>query len=383
MFEFTTQTVYNSVIKAEVADIRDGSATKGYNLVVLGENDTENPEVRIGNTRFNKADVLDIQKKVHTPENLAKVEFDVSELITLIVGDDETEDKKVGDYRIALYLGLSMNSQDSFYSNALLYKGKPFYVEFHIGASDTAATVAKRIKKIADKFMLFMAQEKILTVNVKSSSKVVFEGVNGYQQIKKFVVQKFDPEAVSLGCCDAHGEYIDVMVGVPLSWKIKNGAIDVDKTTLDDGELRALEDNEVGIEPGIEAFCDYNWLIHNLRLPTLANTNFWAITKNEMPVVGGVYNQYIIRICKERDGIAGEVVGQRAKSVTTHVLYVLDDSGTNGTNISTIEDALGSLIDSSMKTDADTVLADPFAPVRESEGGNGGNEGGNVGGGGN
>jgi len=75
-----------------------------------------------------------------------------------------------------------------------------------------------------------------------------------------------------------------------------------------------------------------------------------------MPVVGGEYNQYVIRMCKERDGIAGEVVGQRATSVTTHVLYVLDQ----GDNITTIEAELKKLIDGDFKKDADEGLAEPY-----------------------
>jgi len=121
--------------------------------------------------------------------------------------------------------------------------------------------------------------------------------------------------------------------------------------------LRDLEDNEIAIEPGLEAFGDYNWIIHNLRLPTLANTYFWAVTKSEMPVVGGNYTQFIIRLCTERDGIGGEVVGQRATSVTTHVLYVLDQ----GNNVATVKSILAPL--ATAKTDADDALANPFAGV--------------------
>jgi hypothetical protein len=89
----------------------------------------------------------------------------------------------------------------------------------------------------------------------------------------------------------------------------ETGVVTIGTQTLDVDGLRDLEDTEVGIEPGLEAFGDYNWMIHNLRLPTIANTYFWSVTKSEMPVVGGNYTQFIIRVCKERDGIAGEVVG--------------------------------------------------------------------------
>lgn len=356
MFEFTTQTVFNTVVKATTAQVR-AKSVPGYNVIV-GGND-ENPEIRIGNLRFNKDNVLDLQIKNHTVENLAEVTFDVADLITLVTAD-ETE-TQAGNYRIAIYLGLSMNSQDSFYANDFVYKGKPLYVEFSIGANDTAAAVATRIKKIADKFMLFMAQEKILDVTV-DDTEVTFKGVNGYQQIKRFAVQKFDPNAVQIDCCTNNGEYVDIITGVPLTWTAskQDGTVTVGEQTLDADGLRSLEDNEVGIAPGLEAFGDYNWMIHNLRLPTLANTYFWAVTKSEMPVVGGNYTQFIIRLCVERDGIAGEVVGQRATSVTTHVLYVLD----SGTNVSTMTTELTKLVDAA-KTDADDVLSAPFASVTE------------------
>jgi hypothetical protein len=144
-----------------------------------------------------------------------------------------------------------------------------------------------------------------------------------------------------------------------------------------DGEAVALEDNEVAITPGLEAFGDYNWIIHNLRLPTAANTNFWAPSKrmDEMPVPGQQYTQFIIRICKKRDGIMGEIVGARGISVTTHVLYVagkiteatspagvvykaLTDSAANG----------GLALPTSgnnqkVFTEADNVLQDPFGEL--------------------
>ena len=352
MFEFTTQTIFNS-IKKEVIQ-KGKKPAKDANILVGGTG--MNPEVRIGNTRFNKADVLDIQMKNHTVENLAKVSFDLAKLKTLITAD--SKDVFSGSYRIALYLGLSMNSQDSFYSNDFVYKGKPLYIEFPVkNDEEDVNAVAERIIKIANKYMLFVAQEKILEVSAEEGV-VTFEGVNGYQQIKKAVLQKYDPNAKQIDCCNNNGDFVDIMVGVPVTWIADEttGEVTVGDQVLDFDGLRDLADNEVAIEPGIEAFGDYNWIIHNLRLPTLANTYFWSVNKSEMPVVGGEYTQFIIRLCKERDGIAGEVVGQRATSVTTHVLYVLDQ----GTNVATVKAELQKLV-TAIKGDADTALADPFA----------------------
>lgn len=352
MFNFTTQTVFNNVVATTENAVRSKTAPKGYNLIT--KNTAKGPELRIGNTRFNKNNVLDIQFKNHSKENLAKVEFDLDKVITLVTADGK--DVQEGSYRIALYIGLSMNSQDSFYANALTYKGKPLYIEFSITANDTAETAAKRLVKIANKYMLFVVQEKILDIS-EDEGKVIFKAVNGYQIFKKAIVEKYDPNAKQVDCCNTNGDFVEVMHGVPVTYIVDpaTGDVVVGDKTLDFDGLRDLADNETAIEPGIEAFGDYNWIIHNLRLPTAANTGFWAVTKNEMPVPGGNYVQFIVRMCVERDGIAGQVVGNRATSVTTHVFYVLDQ----GTNVATIRTELAKL--TTIKTDADDALADPYA----------------------
>ena len=352
MFNFTTQTVFNNVVTTTENAVRSKIAPKGYNLIT--KNTAKGPELRIGNTRFNKNNVLDIQFKNHSKENLAKVEFDLDKVITLVTADGK--DVQEGSYRIALYIGLSMNSQDSFYANALTYKGKPLYIEFSITASDTAETAAKRLVKIANKYMLFVVQEKILDIS-EDEGKVIFKAVNGYQIFKKAIVEKYDPNAKQVDCCNTNGDFVEVMHGVPVTYIVDpaTGDVVIGDKTLDFDGLRDLADNETAIEPGIEAFGDYNWIIHNLRLPTAANTGFWAVTKNEMPVPGGNYVQFIVRMCVERDGIAGQVVGNRATSVTTHVFYVLD----SGSNVATIKTELAKL--ATIKTDADDALADPFA----------------------
>jgi hypothetical protein len=217
-----------------------------------------------------------------------------------------------------------MNSQDSFYANDFVYKGKPLFLEFPVNKGDTAEIAASRAVKIANKYLIFIAQEKILDVTA-DGGKIVIKGINGYQIIKKAILQKYDEEANPIDCCISSGDFVDIMTGVPVIYTLNDdGEVVAGTQTLEEDTLRDLADNEVAIEPGLEAFCDYNWIIHNLRLPTMANTYFWSATKNEMPIVGGEYTQFIIRMCVERDGIAGEVVGQRATSVTTHVLYVLD-----------------------------------------------------------
>lgn len=352
MFDFTTQTVFNHITTATEAEVRAKTAAKDYNLIT--KDTAKGPELRIGNTRFNKENILEIHKKMWSNEALAKVEFDFNDVIALVTKDNK--DVQEGNYRIALYIGLSMNSQDSFYANAFVYKGKPLYIEFYVKASDSAEDIATRVVKIANKYLLFTAEEKILDVTA-DGGKVAFEGVNGFQIIKKASLQKYDPNADQIDCCNNNGAFVDVITGVPVTYTIEDGELVPGTQTLEFDGLRDLasDGSEVAIIPGIQAFADYNWITYNLRLPTQANTYFWAVNKSELPVVGGHYVQFSIRICATRDKVAGEVVGQRAQSVTTHVLYVLDQ----GDNVATVEAELGKL--GTIKTDADDALADPYA----------------------
>ena len=367
MFNFTTQSVYNSIV----------TSGAGQNLWIASNN--QKPAVRLGNTRFDADKVLDIQKKLPTVENLASVTFDMSKILI----DQSSEEKEIGA-RIVLYIGLSMNSQDSFYSNDFVYKGKPFYIEFKVKKGETAATVAQRVVAIAKKYFLFVTEEKILDITANSGN-VTITGVNGYQQIKVAKLQKFDPNAKSFDCCNNIGEFVDVIVGVPTVYTTNSsGTVTIMQKKMDEnGDAVAIDSaTEVAIAPGIEAFGDYNWIIHNLRLPTAANTNFWAPTKNEMPVPGAQYVQFIIRVIAERDGIAGEVVGQRATSVTNHVFYVIESGA------STVENALATL-GKTILTEADDQLQESYNVSANSNSGNttgnettGGNEntGGNTGG---
>ena len=352
MFNFTTQTVFNSI-------------TANKNLWVA--TNSKKPAIRIGNIRFDKGDIVDIQVKKPTPEFLSSVTFDMSGIIP--ASGEITA-------RIALYIGLSMNSQDSFYSNALAYKGKPFYIEFGVKSTDTADAVAKKVKANADKYLLFTTQEKILDVTAVSTpavadpatdavGTVTFTGVNGYQQIVKAELQVYNPEAVSIDCCANIGAFETKVKGVPVTYTISGSTLTTSSNKIaEDGTTVALASDEVAIAPGIEAFGDYNWIIHNLRLPTAENTHFWAVNKEEMPIAGQTYTQFIVTQQAVRDGIAGGVVGQRATSITTHVFYVAGDYTVSATPAYVLKGALATLLGgdaaTKIKTDADTKLAAPF-----------------------
>jgi len=359
MFSFTTQTVYNQI-----------STSGAHKNLIDNSSDSKTPSLRIGNTRFDAASITSIQIKAPSAEQLASVTFDMADVIP------QTGETTA---RVVLYLGLSMGSQDSFYSNALVYKGKPFYIEFPVKASDTADVVAKRVKAIADKYILFQTgeKEKILDVTYDAAAAsgddpatgtVTFTGVNGYQLIKKALLQSYDPKAYTIDCCSDQGDFVTIKTGVPVIYKIVDGAVKTKDGSgkqyiiNEAGEEIELASDQVAILPGLEAFGDYNWIIHNLRLPTAANTGFWSPAKqaDELPIVGQNYTQFIITMCVERDGIAGTVVGDRATSVTTHVLYVAGKHTQSGTPAYTVYTKLNALKGSAIATTADTKLVNPF-----------------------
>ena len=359
MFNFTTQTVYNQI-----------STTGAKKNLIDHSSDSKTPSLRIGNTRFDAKDITSIQVKAPSAEQLASITFDMADVIPQ---EGETT------ARIVLYLGLTMGSNDSFYSNALVYKGKPFYVEFPVKSTDAVDAVAKKVKAIADKFILFQTGEKdkILDVtytatpasgNDAAVGTVTFACVNGYQIIKKAALQTYDPKAYTIDCCADQGDFVNVKVGVPVIYKVVNGEIKTKDANnkqyfLDEaGTETELGADQIAILPGLEAFGDYNWIIHNLRLPTAANTGFWSPAKqaDELPIVGQVYTQFIVTLCVERDGIAGQVVGNRATSVTTHVLYVAGKHTENGSAAKAVYDAFNALKSSAIATTADTKLVNPY-----------------------
>ena len=387
MFNFTTQTIYNNI----------SQTGKDKNLWIASEGD--NPAIRIGNTRFNADQIESVYVKSPSLESLASVTFDLSPLVEKVTDQDGGGNTVVAPNeitaRIALYIGLSMNSQDSFYANDFVYKGKPLFIEFYVKKNDTTDDVAARIKKIANKyFLLVTGNDKILNVTTENSTEAVgtpdapeyvaakgatvtFEGVNGYQQIKKAELQWYNPEAVTVDCCTMDGAYETLVKGVPVIYEIstandstKGKAVassDPAEKVGEDGQATSLGSDEVPILPGLEAFCDYNWIIHNLRLPTAANTNYWSFTKQmgEMPIPGQSYTQFTITMVSKRDGIAGGVVGQRTHSVTTHVLYILGNITDSTSPAYAFKDALETNVLTgtgvSINDDTDTALNAPFS----------------------
>ena len=77
-------------------------------------------------------------------------------------------------------------------------------------------------------------------------------------------------------------------------------------------------------EPNV-GFGTYEDIMKNIKLPTEENTRLTALHKDEMPILGAVYDQYIFTYKKDRGVLGNSVVGENSKSETTHVVWVKQD----------------------------------------------------------
>lgn len=168
-------------------------------------------------------------------------------------------------------------------------KGIPFWVEFTV-KNQSAVEIAEQVKKQIEKDNLFLIDKNIINVTV-DGSKLILEGATEYLRFGKIAISTFE-------LSDDYAEVIAEM--------------GQDGIKLD--------------ERGYNGFGTYSQIIKDLRLPTAANYNWTHIRQVETPVVGGVYDQYIIEYCAPASNYGTQFVGHKGMSNTTHVFWVL--SGT-------------------------------------------------------
>ena len=264
MFQYTNTIVLNS--------LKD--VTTGLDKIVKG---SDNIEVRRVN-KFLKSNVSAMYKRAASDPVIGKAEFTIT-------------NPGVGIYRLKLYMRLS-GSQNSYYANDFVFKGKPFVYEFRItSASTEAADVAKEIKRVIDKIQAFYG-DKYIKVET-SDAELTIHGVDEYQLFTEAKIQKLNTAANN-----------------PLTNEVFEDVI------------------EGTITKSVEGFGTYTHILKDLRLPTIEARKFEAVNQEELPVPGAKYNQYIIEYKVDRGLFGGAAVGQQVTSKTTHVFYVLDSLAT-------------------------------------------------------
>lgn len=317
MFQFTTTNVLNS--------LKDLTTGKDLITTVDASGKEEVMIKRIGN--FKKANVESIHHTAGSEAELAAVCMDLTNVVA--------KDKK---YRLNMYIGLTQGSADSRYANDLYHKGKAFSIDF-----DGLATAAETVAKLADvlkKYDILVYGDKQLNV-YSSGALLALEAVNEYQRFVRVNIEELNASAYF-----EMGDY-----------KVIKSLDDLKKNMANhDAVIKDGVPVKEGLFVGKEGFGTYSYLLHNLRLPTAARFGAFAWNKEESPVPGVIYDEYVIRYCVNRGELGLNAVGDTVKSVTTHVIYVPSAlSATVNTALSKIGTVVETANSASSEEDAGTI----------------------------
>lgn len=304
---FQTQTIINSNLDPDSSKL-NGKGTDNTYLFKSGKTNIDGVEVDALKIKrdfvFVKDCVKAIRKRAGYNAVMCKATIDFADsalLAALKAGGAKTY------CRLDIYLGVE-GAEPYIYSTPWVQKGMPFWIEFTVKEADEAATIAKNVADMLKKNHVFLCDKDLINVSV-SSSKLILEGATEYQRFRKIEISTFD----------AYDDYAD-----------KVAELDPTKTAATDIKLD---------ERGKNSFGTYSQIIKDLRLPTAANYQWTHIRQMETPIVGAIYNQYIVEYEAPATNDGLHAVGQRMTSHTVHVFWVKNDSDL----ISAWETALGTV----------------------------------------
>lgn len=228
-------------------------------------------------------------------------------------------DHAVNYLRLDIYLGVD-GAEPYIYSTPWYHKGKPFRVEFLAKKGDSANALADRLEKTIKSNHMFQVDKDLIKVTNDGGGKITLTGATEYQRFRK----------VTLNILEETADYDDEVA------------------TMNPNEVQA-DDPIALVKFGKNAFGTYSQIIKDLRLPTAANYQWSAIRQVETPIVGAIYNQYIIEYHAPANSHPLSVVGGRLNSYTTHVFWVKNDADL----VNAWENALwkvGTIVDSDTNT---------------------------------
>lgn len=262
-------------------------------------NDKEEGKLRIGKHLFEKRWVETIRKAKGHKMELCEASLDLAK-VKEAVGDAQVA-------RLYIYVGLE-GSEESIYANDWYRKGMPLSVSFVVGEP---AAMATAIVDTVKKFNVFTKVKKVLDVTAEGAVLTI-KGTHEYQRLQKV--------AILVGDGGMLGEEKTV-----LSWDLSEARYAATEEGMG-ADAYVAQTGVTLVNPGVNGFGTYSQLLKDLRLPT-ANHNYWlSVQKDEMPVVGAVYTQYIISYyAPSTANPSFTAVGNRSMSETTHVFWVRED----------------------------------------------------------
>lgn len=274
MYQFTTNTIINSLVDAANPDVAK------FESVTLPDGTLAFKVARVGT--FKKANIVSISKRSYSAGVKEQAEITVPAVASGTV--------------IRLEVDIRLSEQTySEYANTHLYFKKPVVVEVLAtnNATTDAAAFVTQLNKLLDRF----GHSYVTATSAGAVITLVAKDYN--QRLYSVTVSKEEASP--------------------------NSIIQYDYTVVATGSVTVV---------GKLGFGDDDWMIRKVMLPTAENTRYFGISKEERPILGGNYTEYVINysIDKDDDGIlAGH------KSITNHVFWV------PSTLVSDFEDELDNL----------------------------------------
>ena len=284
---FQTQTIINSNL--------DPDSGKGVVLFEGKKEEVDGVEKDIVRVKrdflFVKDNVDCIRKRKGYAAELCEATIDFTKLTSVV-----PTDHAVNYLRLDIYIGIE-GAEPYIYSTPWYHKGKPFWVEFIVKKGDQPKDIANRVEKTIKSNHIFQVDKDLIKVTNDDAGKITLTGATEYQRFRK----------VTLNIFEADADYADEVA------------------TMNPNEVVA-SDAIALVTKGKNAFGTYSQIVKDLRLPTAANYQWLATRKVEIPIVGAVYNQYIIEYHAPANSHPLSVVGGRLDSHTTHVFWVKNDT---------------------------------------------------------
>ena len=287
MFNFQKEVVLNSLDKVAVISPENGG---------LGT-----PSI---DKKLRVHDGGEYRDKYIVDHKIYKTKAIDGQLFSLVFDFDQAGELTSGGAHVQFLIELGLdNDYRGDYGSALWYFRKPILVDVML--TGTAATDATNFEQAILKAI--PKEYKFVSVS-KSSNKVTVAGVDSYQKVRRVLVSKF----VCEDRCAGSSEEVEFAYDYGIA------------------ELVATEPGKfIEYNPNSVEFGTYDYLIHNLRLPTYENLRFMSPSAVEMPIKGAKYVQYSFAYSVPRVGFGGlSVAGQAVQSTTLHTFYVLESLAT-------------------------------------------------------
>ena len=257
MYQFTTTTVINSNLDSNGTTAKFSGSAAGFNVT------------RVNSFKADK--IVSVYKRAYSAG--------VKEVAYVTI--PTVEAGKV--VRLNMNIKLSQQTKSEYASIYLDFQ-KPVIVEViatGTAATDAAALVAQ-IKDLKDRFGV-----SYITAAIVSGAQISLTATDNNQRFASVKVEKEIASTNSI----IQPEYQDVT----------------------NGTFTIHAKGKIG-------FGDDEYMIRSIMIPNTENTRYFGINKEERPIIGENYTEFVIRYAIEKTGDDGIYSG--AKSITTHVFYV-------------------------------------------------------------